>query len=58
MNDMSQIIKQALDDAAKSSSQINLDSNSARIILASLIEKRLTLWQNQKDQENIKKNED
>jgi len=55
---MKDIIKQTLDEYSKNYKQINLDSEASRVILASLIEKRLKLWQNQKDLVNIKKNAD
>tara|TARA_B100001939_G_scaffold143020_1_gene123808 strand:+ start:2878 stop:3045 length:168 start_codon:yes stop_codon:yes gene_type:complete len=52
------IIKQTLDEFILYSKQINLDSEAARLILAEQIAKKIQLWQNQKDQANIKKNAD
>lgn len=54
---MKKIIKEVLDEFVLYSKQINLDSDAARSILAEQIEQKLKLWQNQKDQENIKRNE-
>ena len=55
---MKDIIKQTLDEYSKNYRQINLDSEAARVILSEQIAERIELWQNQKDQENIKKNAD
>jgi hypothetical protein len=52
------IIKQTLDEYVEYSKQINLDSEAARLILAEQIAEKIQLWQNQKDQANIKKNAD
>ena len=52
---MKDIVKQALDEFISYSKQINLDSEAARLILAEQIAEKIQLWQNQKDQENIKK---
>ena len=45
-----------VDFTGKNYRQINLDSEAARVILSEQIAERIELWQNQKDQENIKKN--
>ena len=55
---MKEIIKNILDEYTQHSCQINLDSEAARVILSEQIAERIELWQNQKDQENIKKNAD
>ncbi len=50
---MKEIIKNILDEYTKYSSQINLDSEAARYVLAERIEEGIKKWQ----KENQKKNE-